>query len=206
MVLQKLCFSNKNVLTNHKENCLSINDAQSAKLENGIIQFKNYCRQIHFPFKIYCDFECNLEGVDIYEGPYSKNYHNHISCSFAYKVVSTHDRFSKSIFVFRGENAAYEFIKEILKEYEHCKKVMKKHVNKNLIITEEEDQYQSNNTCQICKKLIDQDDEKVRDHCHVTSKFGGAAHWRCNLNLQLTKNVPVIFHNLRGFDSHVIFY
>ena len=88
-----------------------------------------------------------MEGVEIYEGPYSKNYHNHIFCSFAYKVVSTHDRFSKSIFVFRDENAAYDFIKAILKEYEHCKKVMKKHVNKNLIITEEEDQYQSNNTC-----------------------------------------------------------
>ena len=40
-----------------------------------------------------------------------------------------------------GENAAYELIKAILKEYEHCKKVMKKHFNKNLIITEEEEQF-----------------------------------------------------------------
>ena len=46
-----------------------------------------------------------------------------------------------------GENAACELIKAILKEYEHCKKVMKKHFNKNLIINdEEEDQYQSSNT------------------------------------------------------------
>ena len=82
---------------------------------------------------------------------------------------------------------------------------MKKHFNKNLIITEEEDQYQSSNTCWICKKLIDHDDKKVRDHCHVTSKFRGAAHWSCNLNVQLTRNVPVIFHNLRGCESHLIF-
>ena len=52
---------------------------------------------------------------------------------------------------------------------------------------------------------MDDDDEKVRDHCHVTGKLGGAANWSCNINLQLTKKVPVIFHNLRGQDSHLIF-
>ena len=55
------------------------------------------------------------------------------------------------------------------------------------------------------KKLIDNDEEKVRDHCHVTSKFRGAAHWNCNINFQLAKKVPVRFHNLRGYDSHLIF-
>ena len=82
---------------------------------------------------------------------------------------------------------------------------MKKHFNKNLIITEEEEEFQLSNTCRICKKLIDNDDEKVIDHCHVTGRFRGAAHWSCNINLQLTKKVPVIFHNLRGYDSHLIF-
>ena len=57
----------------------------------------------------------------------------------------------------------------------------------------------------ISEKLIDNDNEKVRDHCHVTGKFRGTAHWNCNTCLQLTKNVPVIFHNLNGFDSHLIF-
>ena len=61
------CFSDKNVLTNHKENCLNINGVQSVKLEKGIIEFKNYCRQIHCPFKIYADFKFNLEGIEIYE-------------------------------------------------------------------------------------------------------------------------------------------
>ena len=72
-----------------------------------------------------------------------KKYQDHIPCSFAYKVVYIDDKFSKPIVVFIGKNAAYEFIKAILKDYEYCKKVMKKHFNKNLIITEEEeDQFQ----------------------------------------------------------------
>ena len=78
---------------------------------------------------------------------------------------------------------------------------MKKHFNKNLIMSEEEEQFQSSNTCWICEKLIDDDDEKVRDHCHVTGKFRGTAHWSCSINLQLNKKVPVIFHNLRGSES-----
>ena len=113
--------------------------------------------------------------------------------------------FTKPIVVFRGENASYEFIEAILKEYEYCKKVIKKHFNKNLIMSEEEEKIQLSNICWICEKLIDDDDEKVRDHCHVTAQFRGAAHWSCNINLQLTKKVPVIFHNLRGYDSHLIF-
>ena len=82
---------------------------------------------------------------------------------------------------------------------------MNEHFNKNLIMSEEEHLFQQSNSCWICKKLIDNDEEKVRDHCHVTGKFRGAAHWNCNINFQLTKKVPVIFHNLRGYDSHLIF-
>ena len=67
------CFSSKNVLTKHKEVCLSINGAQSVRLEKGTIEFKNYFKQIPVPFKIYADFECNLKSVENYEGSYSKN-------------------------------------------------------------------------------------------------------------------------------------
>ena len=170
------CFSNKNVLNNHEENCLSINGAQSVKLEKVIIEFKNYCRQTHCPFKIYCDFECNLEGVEIYEGSYSKKYHNHIPYSFVFKVVCIDDRFRKSIVVFMGENAAYEFIKAILKEYEHCKKVMKKVTKKKYNINQATlDGFVKNSLIMTMKKL--------RDNFQVIGKFRGAAHWSCNINL-----------------------
>ena len=192
-------------MTEHKEDCLIINGKQSVKLEKGTIEFENYFKQIPVPFKIYADFECNLKSVESYEGSYSKKYQDHIPCSFAYKLVCVDDKFTKPIVVFRGKNPAYKFIEAILREYQYCKKVMKKHFNKNLIMSEkEEEEFQLNNICWICEKLIDDDDEKVRDHCHVTGNFRGAVHWSCNINLQLTK-VPVIFHNLRGYDSHLIF-
>ena len=70
---------------------------------------------------------------------------------------------------------------------------------------EEEERFQLSNICWICNKLFDDSDNKVRDHCHVTGKYRVAAHWSCNVNFEMTKKVPVIFHNLEGYDSHLIF-
>ena len=89
------CFSSENVLTKHKEDCLSINGKQSVNLEKGITEFKNYFKQLPVPFKIYADFECNLRDVEIYEGSYTKKYHEQVPCSYAFKVVCIDDRFSK---------------------------------------------------------------------------------------------------------------
>ena len=76
---------------------------------------------------------------------------------------------------------------------------------------EEEQLFQKSNSCWICEQLIDNnddddddDDEKVRDPCHMPGKYRGAANRSCNVNFQLTKKVPVIFHNLRGYDSHLM--
>ena len=132
----------------HKEDCLSINGQQSINLEKGTIEFKNYFKQLPVPFKIYADFECNLKSAECYEGSYTRKYQDHIPCSFAYKVVCIDDRFTKPIVVYRGENAAYEFIKATLKEYKYSKKVKNKHFNKNLIKSEEEEHlFQQSNSC-----------------------------------------------------------
>ena len=60
-------------MTEHKKDCLSINGKQSVKLEEGTTEFENYFKQIPVPFKIYADFECNLESAESYEGSYTKN-------------------------------------------------------------------------------------------------------------------------------------
>ena len=77
---------------------------------------------------------------------------------------------------------------------------MKKHFNKNMIISEkEEEQFQPSNTCWICEKLIDDGDENVRDHCHVIGKLRGAAHWSCK---NISKNVTT-GDNDEKLDSHL---
>ena len=96
---------------------MSINSKQSVKLEKGIIEFKNHFKQIPVPFKIHADFECNLRSVECYEGSFTKEHQDHVPCSFAYKVVWIDDRFTKWIVVYGSENAAYEFVKAIFKEY-----------------------------------------------------------------------------------------
>ena len=70
-----------------------------------------------------------------------KKYQDHTPRSFAYKVVWIDDRFTKPIIIYRGENAAYEFIKAILKQYKYCKKIMKEYCNKNLIMSEKKKIY-----------------------------------------------------------------
>ena len=71
------------------------------------------------------------------------------------------------------------FIEAILEEYDYCRKMTKKHFNKNLIMSaEEEERFQLTNSCWLCDKLFDVGDDKVRDHCHVTGKCRGASYWR----------------------------
>ena len=67
---------------------------------------------------------------------------------------------------------------------------------------EEEDDYNKENICYICKKEFNND--KVRDHCHFTGKYRGAAHNTCNLRYKIPKNIPVIFHNGSTYDYHFI--
>ena len=70
---------------------------------------------------------------------------------------------------------------------------------------EEEESFEKSNVCWICNKLFDVSDDKVIDHCHITGKYRSTAHWSCNINLKITKKVPVIFDNLKGYASNLIF-
>ena len=163
------------------------------------------------PFKIYADFECILkksktcDEVVNENSSWQRKYQDHVPCGFGYKVVCVNGRFTKEVVVYRGKNCVKKFIETILSEYEYCKNVVREHFNKNLImLMKEEEMFQKANKCWICNKLFDLIDEKVRDHCHVSGKFRGAAHFSCNANFKISKNVPVVFHNLKGYDGHLI--
>ena len=116
------CCSSENFLTKHAKDCLSINFKQSVNLEKRIIDFESYLKQLPVPFKIYADFECNLKDVEIYEGSYTKKYHEHVPCSYAYKVVRIDNRSSESIVVFRGKMLLMNLLKQFLKNISTVKK------------------------------------------------------------------------------------
>ena len=106
----------------NKESCLSINDKQLEKLEKGIIEFKNYLKQIPLPFKIYADFECNLRGVECYEGT-QKNIKIILLVVLLIKLFELMiDLLSQLLFIevkIQKIQKAFEFIKAFLKEYKY---------------------------------------------------------------------------------------
>ena len=109
-------------------------------------------------------------GIDNECFSFTKKYQDHIPCSFAYKVVCIDNKFSKDVVLYREKNAVNKFIKYIFKEYGYCRYVVKKHFNKNIVMTDEEnEEIDRSNICWICGMLINFD-KKVRDHCHVTGK------------------------------------
>ena len=57
--------------------------------------------------------------------------------------------------------------------------------------------------CHICLKEFKYDDIKVRDHCHYTGQYRGPAHRSCNLRYTIPNYIPIVFHNLSGYDAHL---
>ena len=69
---------------------------------------------------------------------------------------------------------------------------------------DDERNFKNADKCYICYKKYTDEDIRVRDHCHITGKYEGSVHQDCNINYRLTDKKAVIFHNLRGYDSHFI--
>ena len=96
----------------------------------------------------------------------------------------------------------------MLLEVHDLQKVIRENFNKPLNLTEEEEEeFQRSTHCWICNKKYKEDQKPVRDHCHITGKYRGSAHESCNLKLQISAQkikIPIIFHNLKGYDNHLI--
>ena len=93
----------------------------------------------------------------------------------------------------------------MIEESKYCIDVMKKHFNKELVITKEDNENFKNSTkCWICGNDYIDNDVKIRDYCHFTGKYRGSANRYCNINLKLNHKIPVLCHNLKHHDSHHI--
>jgi len=186
-------YSTVSALEKHKKNgCLDNKPIlpELPKPEEAYVKFKAINKQLKKPFVIYADFESVI--VD----------NQHIACSYGYQIVSEFPEHNKPYKMYRGENAVKLFLDDLLNEEKWIMPIVNR--NYDMIMTDEDNETYKNSTkCHICTKDLNND--KVRDHDHLTGKFRGAAHYNCNINYNFKNyKIPIFFHNLRGYDSHLI--
>ena len=203
-------FKTEDSLDKHKEYCYN-NECVNIMMPqpNTFLNFKSFRYSERAPFVIYADFESFIKPMDSCNPDpnhsYTKKYQKHKPSGFSYYIKSLYEDVKKS------EKRTYIKTKKEEPEPEDVfvkwlEEDVKKIANikpKEMIITEEEQkQFDKASDCWICREKLGIDD-KVRDHCHYTGRYRGAAHNKCNLNYSKPKGVPVFFHNLSGYDSHL---
>ena len=176
---------------------------------NTFLKFKNFRCSERAPFVIYADFESFIKPMDSCDPDpnksYTKKYQKHKPSGFSYYIKSLYEDVKKSekrtyIKTKKEEPDAEDvFVKWLEEDF---KKIANIKPKKMVITKEEEKQFDKASDCWICEEKLGNDD-KVRDHCHYTGRYRGAAHNKCNLNYSKPKSVPVFFHNLSGYDSHL---
>ena len=195
-------FCRQQLLDKHREVCGPKKVQRLTFPEDTTVRFTNIAKQQKAPFCIYADFECCTER---HEGD---KYQHHKPNSFAYIVVSEYEK--PDLVLYRGDHAVEKFIKCMVKERDHIVEKLNDYQPMDLT-PEEEKEFNEATVCYICNELMGVD--KVRDHDHINGKYRGAAHMECNLQYRLRKDkqgkkdsfiIPVFFHNLRGYDSHLI--
>ena len=212
----------------HLVDCIAINGTQAVRMPEVFkdkdgkeripkAYFNNYKKMLPAPFVIYADFEALTEKIDgcqpSSDSSYTSSYQSHQACSFAYKVVCSYSKkYSKSLVHYRGRDAARLFIQKMFYEVEDAQRVIRDEFNKPLVMADrDKESFSKSDKCYICKRsfLAGEDGkvDKVRDHCHITGRYRGAAHNKCNLLWQISAEklkIPIVFHNLKGYDSHLI--
>ena len=201
-------FPNEKKLKIHKEYC-SNNETIKIEMpkEGSFISFNHHNRSIKVPFVVYADFEAFTEEIltckpnDKFS--FTNKYQKHQPSGFCYKCVGFNTK--KSV-LYRAkdenEDISQKFIdmpeediKTIYKEFNFSKKMLS-------LTEKEQSEFEKAKICWICQKEFGES-KKVRDHCHSTGKYRGAAHNKCNLQFKKPKFTPVIFHNLSGYDAHL---
>ena len=197
-------------LEKHKEYC---SEEESIKINmpkpDTYIKFKNYLYSERAPFAIYADFESILKPLDTCKPDpnksYTHKYQKHEPVSFVYYIKSFNESVYKSKlrkYVKENEEDP-DTIDVFINWLEEDVKIISGLGNEKMVITpEEQKQFSQASNCWICGKLLNLQD-RVRDHCHFTGRYRGAACNICNLKYCKPNNISVFFHNLSGYDSHL---
>ena len=93
----------------------------------------------------------------------------------------------------------------MIKESKYRSDAMKKYMNKELVMTKEDNEdFESSTKYWIYSSDYVDIGVKVRDHYHISGKYSGSAHIDCNANVKLNPKILVLSHNLKRYDSHLV--
>ena len=211
-------FKSPDSLDKHKEYCYN-NECVKILMppQNTFLRFKNFRYSEKAPFAIYADFESLIKPLDNCDPDpnrsYTKKYQKHEPISFCYYIECFNNTLCKEIFnddTKRKQLKSYiktkpedpDAIDVFIKWLEDDVKFLANIEEKKMVFTkEDEKQFNTASDCWICGEELEND--RVRDHCHYTGRYRGAAHNSCNLKYRKPESVPVFFHNLTGYDSHL---
>lgn len=206
----KKCFAhfrNPEVLEKHVKFCQPFGlfkQILSMPPEGSIVTFENHKHRIPVPFVIYADFESILVPCNQKRGEKTTLTHEHVPCSVGVHVVCSNPAIRFPYQCFFGPNATVQFLDYLIELEEKLLKIIWNPIP--LVWNPElEARFREETFCHICGNpfdLIDMD--KVRDHCHMTGVYRGAAHSQCNIEFSVSKKIPIFFHNFKGYDSHLI--
>lgn len=191
-------FSCEDKLNAHKCSGVKTNLPEKGTL----IQFKHFERMQDMPFVIYADFESMLQpSPRDNDSKYTQNLQKHIPVAFGYYIVCSYDNSINCYRSYRGQDCVEVFLKKLGADVLRINRVLKNHIDMLPLTETELKSFSESRFCYLCDKLLFED--KVRDHCHLTGRYRGAAHSYCNIQFKLPKFLPVFFHNLSGYDCHL---
>ena len=200
-------YTSENMLIKHKPKYQN-NDITTIRTSNeSHLQWKKHFHKNPLYFRIYADFEADNEKDNSIVGNKTTNIYKQNPVLNGYHIVSELEDVLKSDYYKSplGYDNVDWFVNEVIK-LENKMAFYFKNTNKDIITTrEDEEDYRNNDICRFCEKFIESD--KVRDHCHLTGKYRGPAHSKCNINVTQKQSnfIPFIFHNFSNYDCHMFF-
>ena len=204
-------FTKEDLSLKHITYCSS-NESAAVKMSPSktILKFQNYNKQFPIPFVIYADFECFTKPMGSCcpnpEKSYSYNYQKHEPSGFCFyiKGIVPGKTFKPILYTKKTPNDDIPSI-FVSKLEKVVHKIYQDFYSRPLLLRMTQEQrvsYSKSEKCHICNEELTPDD-KVCDHCHFTGEYRGAAHQSCNLQCRKPMIIPVIFHNLQGYDAHL---